>query len=85
MLVVALTGLWGVSWASAAKVHEFYVSYSGTGSYAVKTEASVACGLESRDETTHFSWATSYVVKLKFGAHGFCEANDTYQPGQKPL
>lgn len=83
MLVVGLCALWGVSWADAAKVHRYLVSYVGNGRYSAKTKASVACGLESRDETTNFSWVAQYDLSLTFGRHGFGAVHEADQPRPK--
>jgi hypothetical protein len=92
-VAVGLTAMWGVALAEAApwhtnagsagSTHVYMVSYSGTGSYTAKTEASVACGLESRNETTHFSWLAQYRLSLAFN-HGFGSAGDSVQPDAIP-
>jgi hypothetical protein len=84
VLAVALTAAWGASWAGAAAKHHFMVTYAGTGHYSAKTETQVACGIESRDETTEFSWIANYPLTLSFGRHGFQTVNQTVQPDPAP-
>ena len=83
IVVVGLCALWGVGWANA-KTHQYEVSYFGSGHYSAKTETSVACGLEKRDETTNFSWGSAYLLELSFGRHGFGAVHTTTQPEPKP-
>jgi hypothetical protein len=84
VLAVALTAAWGASWAGAAAKRHFMVTYAGTGHYSAKTETQVACGIESRDETTEFSWIANYPLTLSFGRHGFQTVNQTVQPDPAP-
>jgi hypothetical protein len=72
-----LVALWGASVASA---RTYEVSYSASGHYTAETLAPIACGNETENEDTHFSWAAQYRLSLSFSSTSFGGASETAQP-----